>query len=220
MTLPDNELPEWSLDALIARARTGVAAPLTEWRTLSARLRDEGLVRSPGASLTSSSAALPERPVDVWARRSVVSKWSARLMAGAAMLVIGVAIGRGLAAGNPATSLSTREPPRTATESVSHRTFASVEEARQAVLRSQNEYQRAAAYLAATDTNAQLAGTPALYRERLAALDQMQSVTQLALKNAPQDPLLNQYYQSTVGAREATAQQLAQTFPVGSRVSY
>ena len=219
MTLPIKELPEELLDALIARERDRAVAPLTEWRTLSAQLRDEGLVRSPDAPFAPSSTAFPKRP-DVPARRSMVSQWSIRLAACVALLGAGIVVGHVVTIGNEGAPLTKSELPRVATESVSHTTFASVEEARQAVMRSQSEYQRAAAYLAAADTSSHLAGTPELYRERLAALGQVMSVTQRALKNAPQDQLLNQYYQSAGGALEATKQQLAQTLPVGSRVSH
>ena len=131
----------------------------------------------------------------------------------------GIVIGR-VATIGPQTVPVKNEVARTPTDSVSQHRFTSVEQARQAVMRSQGEFQRAMAYLAAADTGAGLVGTPALYRERLAALDQVMSATQRALKDSPRDPLLNQYYQSTMGAREATAQQLTQTLPVGARVSH
>jgi hypothetical protein len=34
------------------------------------------------------------------------------------------------------------------------------------------------------------------------------NATQMARENAPRDPVINQYYLATLGAREATAQQL------------
>jgi hypothetical protein len=220
MTLPNKELPEESLDALIAHARTRVVAPLNEWSVLSAQLRDEGLIHAEDVSSVSPRMVPSKHTVGAPIYRSMVSQWNVRVMAGAALFAIGIVIGGGVMQGNHDLPFLKTQSRRVVAEAASNRTFTSTEEARQAVLKAQSEYQRATAYLAAVDTSAQFAGTPALYRERLAALDQVMSVTQRALKNAPQDQLLNQYYQSTLGAREATVQQLQQTLPVGARVSH
>ena len=48
----------------------------------------------------------------------------------------------------------------------------------------------------------------AMYSKRAAALDQIENATVSALRSAPHDPVLNQYYLATMGARVAT-QQLA-----------
>jgi len=40
-----------------------------------------------------------------------------------------------------------------------------------------------------------------------------------ALREAPQDPVINQYYQATVGAREATLRQLGTTLPAGAKLN-
>ena len=48
-----------------------------------------------------------------------------------------------------------------------------------------------------------------------AALDKIENATVVALQTAPHDPVINQYYLATMGARVATRQQLAQ--PVGLR---
>ena len=55
----------------------------------------------------------------------------------------------------------------------------------------------------------------AMYSKRLVALDQVFNATESALQTAPHDPVINQYYLATMGARVATQQQLAQ--PVGLR---
>jgi hypothetical protein len=245
MTQPFNELSDTMLDALIARERERAGAPLTEWSLLSARLREEGLIHSSGepAPLAAQSAAeaRPERGVSrgadlPWQMRHV-DGWR-RVVAGAALLGLGMVIGAGSrivatvekhvqtnAAQTVASNDTTRgnsidaairpvensEPP-----------FASPEEAKQVLLKAQNDYQRAAAYLAASDTSAQIVGVshnPEVYQQRLAALDAVASATRRALKESPHDPLLHQYYQSTMGAREATEQQLAQAIPVGMQVS-
>jgi hypothetical protein len=51
------------------------------------------------------------------------------------------------------------------------------------------------------------------YRTRLAALDEVERATWNALASAPNDPVLNQWYISTVGARQATLRQLGQVQP-------
>ena len=45
-------------------------------------------------------------------------------------------------------------------------------------------------------------------RARLAALDQANQVMGAALSEAPYDPVINGYYLTTLGQREATLQQL------------
>jgi hypothetical protein len=49
------------------------------------------------------------------------------------------------------------------------------------------------------------------YRTRLAALDNVMTEIRGALKEAPEDPVINQYYLTTVSAREATLRQLGTT---------
>jgi hypothetical protein len=94
--------------------------------------------------------------------------------------------------------------------------FASPAAARKTLLHAQNDYQRAAAFLAATDSSPQIISEPSLYQDRLAGLDEMTTASLSALKDAPQDPLLNQYFLSAVAAREATLQQLGNALPVGA----
>ncbi|HXC24459.1 MAG TPA: hypothetical protein VNU46_00980 [Gemmatimonadaceae bacterium] len=232
-----NDLPDATLDALIARARARVGPPLTEWQALSARLREDGLIRQTGEFAVASVAG----PVVSTPRRGVagVWHWGVRAAIGAALVAAGVVAGLGWSARTQVPSA--REPVgatarmadngavrgdstgRLVSETSELEPFASPEAAKQVLVRAQSDYQRAAAYLAASDTGAQIVGVkrnPAVvYQERLAALDAMMSATQRALKDAPHDPLLHQYYQSTVGAREATEQRLAQAVPVGMRVS-
>ena len=53
---------------------------------------------------------------------------------------------------------------------------------------------------------------------RLAALDEVAQATAAGLQEVPNDPVLNQYYLSTVGARNATLRQLKGALPVGFRL--
>jgi len=85
--------------------------------------------------------------------------------------------------------------------------------------RAGEEYQRASAYLSASSTEIPLPQSPSAYRTRLAALDNVMSDMRDALKEAPQDPVINQYYLATVGAREATLRQLGTTLPAGAKLN-
>jgi hypothetical protein len=237
MSDPFKDLPEATLDALIAQERSQVVAPVTEWRTLSAQLRAEGLIRTADAGAAEPSLeAGSERHTPVPRRRlsGGMRHWGLRVAAGAALLGTGVVIGLGWSVGTAVAAavkerISTEGSSKTVANAdttgrdsmVAFKTFTSPEAAKQVLLKSQSEYQRAAAYLVASDTSPQIVGdaSPAVYQLRLAGLDVVVSATQRALKDAPHDLVLNQYYQSSVGAREATVQQLAQALPVGTRVS-
>jgi hypothetical protein len=203
-----------------------VVATLTEWHTLAMQLRDEGLIRAPGtgpAAATSTQPAAPGRRE----RRSGVfpfmGRWTVRLAAGAALLTGGMVIGRGLSIGE-GISQSWRTAMMAADSThgsavhvrVGDESFSSARQARATLAQSQVDYQAAAAFLAASDT--ENGTSPAVYRDRLAALDVVANATMTALRNAPGDPLLNQYYISTAAAREATLQQLARSLPDGDRL--
>jgi hypothetical protein len=96
--------------------------------------------------------------------------------------------------------------------------FASVDDARAAQQRSEMTYQQAAAFLARFDTTAN-SGTPVAYRSRLAALDRVISTTREAMRQAPHDPVINGYYLTTLGQREATLRQLNTSLPSSLRVN-
>ena len=96
--------------------------------------------------------------------------------------------------------------------------FASLEEARAAQERSRRVFEDAAAYLARHDSAAG-DGSPVAYRSRLAALDQVISTTREALREAPHDPVINDYYLTTIGQREATLRQLNTALPASLRLN-
>ncbi len=91
--------------------------------------------------------------------------------------------------------------------------FASADDARAAQQRSELLYQQAAAFLARTDSPGSLASSPTAVRSRLAALDQVITTTREAMSQAPHDPVINGYYLTTLGQREATIQQLNNALP-------
>jgi hypothetical protein len=96
--------------------------------------------------------------------------------------------------------------------------FASVEQARAAQRESELRYQQAAAYLAQFDSAA-ATGSPVAYRSRLAALDRVISTTREAMREAPHDPVINGYYLTTLGQREATLRQLNTALPASLRLN-
>lgn len=211
-------LSENELDAVVTRERErDRGSPLlTDWDSLSARLRAEGLIQE---SVKSPFAA----------RR----RWI-QVAAGLALMAGGAAVGR-VTAGAPVvptrsaqTSSSANAAAVAATSSGATATnaslasatpFKSPDEAWEALNRAGEEYQRASAYLSATNTEIPLPQGPDQYRTRLAALDNVMSEMRDALKEAPQDPVINQYYLATVGAREATLRQLGTTLPASARLN-
>jgi hypothetical protein len=104
-----------------------------------------------------------------------------------------------------------------ASESV---TFTSVESARDAQLRAEAIYQQATSYLADHDgIDGASDGNPVVVQSRLAALDQVISTTRQAMRQAPHDPVINGYYLTTLGQREATLRQLNTVMPASLRAN-
>jgi len=99
--------------------------------------------------------------------------------------------------------------------------FASRADAATALEQAERTYRLAAAFLAEHDST-EGGGTRDLQQvqTRLAALEQMVATSRAALYAAPQDPVINQYYLATLGAREATRRQISGAQPVAVRVAY
>jgi len=197
-----SHLSEEQLDQIIAAEKVRPQEPLNEWRTIAARAREEGLIQDSRE----------------W-RGSLGQQW---LQAAAAVLLLvgGIAIGRstlGLPTAStqaatitavpnqPAISPATASPATDITP-VSSTSFASVDQASAALDRAVQEYTRASQYLAASNLADQTRDSAAFYRARAEALDQIANATRRALATAPHDPVLNQYFLATMGARAATRQ--------------
>jgi hypothetical protein len=84
--------------------------------------------------------------------------------------------------------------------------------------RAERDYRHASAYLVAQNPETTVTEQRDAYRARLAALDEVAQATAAGLQEVPNDPVLNQYYLSTVGARNATLRQLKGALPVGYRL--
>jgi len=178
-----SHLSEEQLDQLIAEEKAREQQPLNEWRTIAARAREEGLIRE------STSGG--------W-----VSSQSWVQAAAAVLLLIG-----GIAIGRTTTELPSAISP---TATTSNASFASVDEAMSTLDRAEADYQRASRFLAVNNLSETSRDSSAIYTKRLAALDQVVNATENALQTAPHDPVINQYYLATMGARVATQQMATQ----------
>jgi hypothetical protein len=176
--------------------RETMGLPLTRWDTLSRRLRAEGLITKSPAS---------REPVDISRRFSP----RALLQIAATLLLVagGALLGR-MSAGAPVIpgGVTGGKPRETAslgrtTDSLPT-TFASVDEARRWKRSYEDAYQKTVSFLAENDSGARAVETPAVMRARLSALDRVQRTMGEALKDAPYDPVINNYYLNSFGERD------------------
>lgn len=200
-------LSENELDDLVARERERDVPPLTDWNSLATQLRAEGLISTPAGG-----------------SRFAARRW---MQAAAAVVLVagGAAIGRYTASessgqnGGVITVGESQSSGNATTASMTTSEFQSPEEAWATLNRAGEEYQRASAYLSASNTEVPMPTNPDTYRTRLAALDNVMSDMRAALHESPHDPVINQYYLATVGAREATLRQLGTTLPAGAKLN-
>ena len=188
------------LVAMAARERNTVLdRPLTDWRSLSARLTDE-----------------PDRITRAPARgRGLPRAWM-QIAAGLVIAAAGMVVGRTTAGYTAIATASVGQPARGAD---SLRSPASVEDAMALMRRAESDYRLAAAFVVAHDTS--LHGDAGIdrYRQRLAALDRVSDAALAAANQAPADPVINQYLISARTAREVTLQQLNGSLPAGMSLS-
>lgn len=190
------------LARMAAAAGPVTDGPVSNFDALVPRLKAEGLIAAPD-------------------RRVVIIRWTARVAASLALVAGGVFAGRmsvaapvgAVAQGSDATGAGSLVAGAQPVSS-----FRTPDDAVKALSSSQQTYQSAAAYLAAQDTTSHFIGlNENTYRTRLTALDDILAATRAALYQAPQDPVLNQYYQGTLSARQATLVQLRGVMPVAAR---
>ena len=190
------------LAGLAGGERSRIGVPLTAWDALRTRLVEDGLIARDDSAW---------RRVTLGGTRRVLQMAAGLvLMAGglvAGRLTTGMSYMQALAIGNDAPAAESAGPAQ----------FASSAEALAVLNQAYERYSSAATYLAATDT---VTSGQAFerFRARLAFLDQVAQTTREALAEAPQDPFINQYYVSTLGARDATLQRMGQFVPVGNRL--
>lgn len=194
-----------SLAELAANESSRIGEPLTSWEKLKPALIADGVI--------DDGRGVP------FGSRHVRRPW---LQAAAAVLLIagGVMAGRRSAGASlfPAGETTVAQVPVSATVD-SAPSFKSLAEARAAQARSQLVYQSATAFLAQSDTSNRASDSPASMRTRLAALDRTRQVLGAALNDAPYDPVINGYYLTTLGQREATLRQLNTVAPASMRLT-
>jgi hypothetical protein len=198
-----SHLSDDQLDQMIDQERAREQAPLNDWRTIAARAREEGLI---------SAARTP-----LWGARQPWLQAAAAVV----LLVGGVAIGRTTVGVQGSTRIEENAqvstPSAVATSGARDAaSFASVDDASATLERALTDYQRAAAFIAANSSGPTTVDSSRIYSARLAALDQVGTAMEGALRTAPHDPVINQYYLATMGARVATQQLAAR--PVGLRL--
>jgi hypothetical protein len=195
-----SHLSEEKLEQLVGEERARELPPLNDWRTIAARAREEGLIRE-----SSSRGWVSSQP---WAQAA----------AAVLLLIGGIAIGRttiglpsALDSSGGANSTAGAGPASSESRTVTTGsvTFASVDEATAALDRAARDYEDASRFLAANNASRPNNDSSAIYTARLAALDQVVNATESALQTAPHDPVINQYYLATMGARVATQQMVA-----------
>lgn len=188
-----SHLSEEKLDQIVGEERARELPLLNDWRTIAARAREEGLIRESSSRGWSSSQP--------WAQAA----------AAVLLLIGGIAIGR-TTIGLPSaldTSATTTSTTGATPASTSNASFASVDQATAALDRAARDYENASRFLAANNVAGSNNDSSAIYTARLAALDQVVNATESALQTAPHDPVINQYYLATMGARVATQQMVA-----------
>lgn len=206
-----------ALREMAAAEGASAGAPLTSWDSLSAALRDEGLMTRKSAqilTLTPSGTPAVARP-----RRWRAGAWMLRAAAALLLLAGGAVIGKSTASvetAQPQATVAAADPTLGAAANFAG-SYTSNAEALAALYRAQREYERAATFLM---TNNPVADEtePDVYRARLAALDNVMQASMTALEDAPADPVINRYYIAAAGARESTLRQLQTSLPAGSRI--
>ena len=171
--------------------------PLTSFEVLAEQLRLEGRISS-------------GEPVRYGGVRGT---WWMRAAAAVLLVVSGVAVGRWSAADAPV------QTAELVADSVAAPSFASPDDARATLVRAERDYRGALAWLAQYEGNTPQLESPEAYRARLAVLDELAGTARRGVDEAPYDPMLSQYYLSTLAARQATLQRLDGVLPTGVRLT-
>jgi hypothetical protein len=201
-----------SVVAMAGSERDAMQLPLTRWETLSQRLRTEGLIAFPKVARTRTTFLESRAMLQVAAALLLVAGGAVlgRFSAGASAIPGGMTNNR---VGTSPVDVSAVSPDSLPT------TFASIEEATRWRSAYADAYQRTVTFLAANDSAARQAETPAVMRARLSALDRVSRTMREALNDAPYDPVINDFYLNSFGQREATLRQLNTVLPQGVRLN-
>jgi len=170
------------------------SVPLTRWETLAPQLAAAGLIR----------------------RRAL--RWPVRVAAALVFTAGGIVVGRYTATPRVVAQAVAETPGTADNIDDSMPIFRSAAEALATLNRAERDYRHASAYLVGQNPETTVTDRRDAYRARLATLDEVAQATAAGLQEVPNDPVLNQYYLSTVGARNATLRQLKGALPVGYRL--
>jgi hypothetical protein len=215
--------------SLAGDERGRIAPPLTDWNQLAARLREERIIDD--NATRDVSVATNVVPIKRPRRHRRLWLAGIRVAAGLVFAAGFAALGRVSAGASVAPSTTDLGrlaklavgdsvlPARVDKYFEDATAFGSVEDALASLENSQRNYDRAVAFIAAHDTTVRSPEAGDVFRTRLAALDEMAETSRQALSAAPTDPVLNQYYISTLGAREVTLRQLGSVLTPGKRLS-
>jgi hypothetical protein len=194
-----------NLVELAVNGSASIASPLTSWEALRPALVRDGIVDGGERGQVAN-----RRAGRAWLQAAAAVLFVAGGMIGGRLSVGASALPIGTSANATRTTLpSTDSAPR----------FQSVDEARAAQTQAQVAYQNAMAFIAQHDTLTAPAESPAAMRTRLAALDGTRRVLGEALNQAPYDPVINGYYLTTLGQREATLRQMNVGAPASMRLT-
>ena len=204
-----------SLVSLAGFERETMGIPLTRWSTLSERLREEGLIAAEDRQSVTAEWASP-------IKRQYSTRALLRLAAALLLVASGALIGRASTGAAVLPGIVTAEPQASASRLLLDSVptaFASLDEARRAKDFFAGAYQNAVSFLAENDSTGARAESPAVMRARLSALDRVSRTMREALNSAPYDPVINDFYLSSFGQREATLRQLNTVLPEGVRLN-
>jgi hypothetical protein len=200
---------------LAADEHRRIAPPLSHWGALRSALIADGSITTPAADTEVSPFA-----VRVLASAGRIA--AALLLLGGATifgrLTTGLPMQQALALGNVHFAGGMDSSGQASQLAMTGQQFTSTASALSALTKAQHDYDAAAGYLAVNDTSASETA-PELYRARLAALDRMAETSLHELQQRPQDPIMNQVYLTTLGARNLTLNKLGTTLPVGTKLT-
>jgi hypothetical protein len=186
-----------------------IGSPITSWEKLAPVLVADGVIdNGRGLQLRAHQVRRPWLQAAAAVLFVAGGMMAGRFTVGASVLPISETDA-------PPVVAATVNAPRT--DSI--RSFTSVDEARKAQESSQAVYQTATAFLAQRDTTTKTSDSPSAIRTRLAAIERTNDVMGEALKAAPYDAVINGYYLSTLGQREATLRQLNAAMPASMRIT-
>ncbi|MEO7362518.1 MAG: hypothetical protein ABI120_19465 [Gemmatimonadaceae bacterium] len=194
------------------------APRLTNWESLSTRLRAEGLIAGevPTAVVPTRNVTQPIA-MESWWQRAKPRNHSEFLRAIAAVLVFAVT-GAGVNQMRNDRAASTAAVGGVSAASIDlglglgNTGFASLDEATKALAQTERQIDRITTWITSNDPSATKS---ALLRKRLAALDRMIAAAYAESQTAPKDPVLDHYFHSAKAARELTLKQLGGALPVG-----